>query len=301
MIDQISVLLHFIWVIPLILLIAYIGSPRFKGTMGESRVQRLLQSMLQKNQYTILNNVVIPSGGGTVQIDHLVISQFRIFVIETVFLRGTISGAEFQDRWKQHRHGRFTRFDNPLHKNYLNIQALERLLQLPESRFYSIVVFAGHKGFKGTTPPHVVPVDKLIPQIRKRNEKLLSAEKASESLKTIEEARLGRGGTLIADPWTWLRLALVVLLLVAGWYAFGGALQEQIDRFEERVEMKSAPEAFHPDGRRKSEQELWEDALICAYSADSGRCACYEPDGSKVDLDPGKCKSLSERGSILKQ
>jgi len=296
-----SVFLHLIWVIPLIFLIAYIGSPRFRGTMGQSRVRRLLSAMLQRNQYTILNDVTIPSGGGTVQIDHLVISQFRIFVIETVFRRGLISGSEFQDRWKQHRHGRFTRFDNPLHQNYLRIQALERLLQLPESRFYSIVVFAGHKGFKGKAPPHVVPVEKLIPLIRKRNEKLLSPEKAGQALKIIEEARLGARKAFPGDPWSWLRLALVVLLLVAGWFAFGGEVQNQIDRFEERVEMRSAPEKFQSDGRRKSEQELWEDSLVCAYSADSGRCACYEPDGSKVDLKPGKCKSLSERGSILYQ
>ena len=100
-----SVFLHLIWVIPLIFLIAYIGSPRFRGTMGQSRFRRLLSALLQRNQYTILNDVTIPSGGGTVRIDHLVISQFRIFVIETVFRRGIISGAEFQDRWKQHRHG----------------------------------------------------------------------------------------------------------------------------------------------------------------------------------------------------
>jgi hypothetical protein len=296
-----SVLLHLIWVIPLIFLIAYIGSPRFRGTMGQSRVRRLLSAMLQRNHYTILNDVTIPSGGGTVQIDHLVISQFRIFVIETVFRHGIISGAEFQDRWKQHRHGRFTRFDNPLHQNFLRIQALERLLQLPESRFYSIVVFAGHKGFKGTVPPHVVPVEKLIPLIRKRNEKLLSPEAASQALKKIEEARLGARKAFPGDAWSWLRLALVVLLLVAGWFAFGGEVQKQIDRFEERVEMRSAPEKFHADGQRKSEQEFWEDSLACAYSADSGRCVCYEPDGSKVDLKPGKCKSLSERGSILNQ
>ena len=116
-------------------------------------------------------------------------------------------------------------------------------------RFYSIVVFAGHKGFKGTVPPHAVPVEKLIPLIRKRNEKLLSPEAASQVLKKIEEARLGVGKAFPGDAWSWLRLALVVLLLVAGWFAFGGEVQKQIDRFEERVEMRSAPEKFHADGQ----------------------------------------------------
>jgi hypothetical protein len=295
------VFLHFFWVIPLVLLIAYIGSPRFRGTIGQSRVRRLLSAMLQKNQYTVLNDLTIPSGGGTAHIDHLVVSQFGIFVIETVYRRGTISGTEFQDRWKQSRFGRFTRFDNPVHQNFLQIQALERLLQLPESRFHSIVVFTGHSGFKGTMPGNVVTVEKLIPHIRKRQEKRLSPEKASLALKQLDELRLNQRRGFLHDPWLLLRFALLVALLVAGWFAFGNELQKIVSGLQERVEMKSAPEKFHADGRRKSERDLWEDALRCAYSIDGGRCACYEPDGSKVELEPEKCQSLSERGSILKQ
>lgn len=296
-----SVFLHFVWVIPLIVLIAYVGSPRFRGTIGETRVRRLLSAMLQKNQYTVLNDLTIPSGGGTAHIDHLVVSQFGIFVIETEYRRGTISGTEFQDRWKQLRFGRFTRFDNPVHRNFLHIQALERLLQLPESCFHSIVVFTGQRGFKGTMPGKVIPVEKLIPYIRKCQQKKLTPEKASTALKQLDELRLGSHRGVLTDPWSLLRLAMIVALIVAGWFAFGGELQKLVSGLQEREEMRSAPEKFHADGHRKSEQELWEDALVCAYSADSGRCACYEPDGSKVDMEAARCQSLSERGSVLKQ
>ena len=296
-----SVFLHFLWVIPLVVLIGYVGSPRFRGTIGETRVRRILTAMLQKNQYTVLNDLTIPSGGGTAHIDHLVVSQFGIFVIETAYRRGTISGTEYQDRWKQVRFGRITRFDNPVHQNFLHIQALQRLLQLPESRFHSVVAFAGHNEFKGARPGNLVPVEKLIPYIRKRQEKRLAPEEASLALKQLDELRLNSRRGAVMDPWSLLRLAMIVVLFVAGWFAFGGELQKLDSGLQERMEMKSAPEKFHADGRRKSEQELWEDALVCAYSVDSARCACYEPDGSRVDLEPGKCKSLSERGSILKQ
>ena len=296
-----SVFLHFVWVIPLIVLIAYVGSPRFRGTIGETRVRRLLSAMLQKNQYTVLNDLTIPSGGGTAHIDHLVVSQFGIFVIETEYRRGTISGTEFQDRWKQLRFGRFTRFDNPVHQNFLHVQALERLLQLPESCFHSIVVFTGQRGFKGTMPGNVIPVEKLIPYIRKCQQKKLTPEKASTALKQLDELRLGSHRSVLTDRWFLLRLTMIVALIVAGWFAFGGELQKLASGLQEREEMRSAPEKFHTDGRRKSEQELWEDALVCAYSVDSGRCACYEPDGSKVDMEAARCQSLSERGSVLKQ
>ena len=295
------VFLHFLWLIPLILLIAYLGSPRFKGTMGEARVGRLLAVMLESNRYTVFNKVIIPSNGGTVQIDHVVISKFGIFVIETVFVRGWISGAEFQDRWKQHRFKNSTQFPNPMHQNHMNVQALARLLQLPESRFRSVVVFMGHRGFKKSMPFNVLPAEKLISYIRKRTENILAEDQARQALKGLEQARLSSRRGLLADPWVLLRLALIIVLMAGAWAAFHVELGQLINAMKKRSEMRSSPEKFHPDGQPKTEQELWQDSLICAWSVDSERCSCYEPGGSKVDLDPEKCRSLAEKGSILKQ
>ena len=295
------VFLHFIWLIPLIVLIAYLGSPRFKGTIGEVRVGRLLVSMLERNRYTVLNRVILPSNGGTVQIDHVVTSKFGIFVIETIFLRGWISGAEFQDRWMQHRFNRFTRFDNPMHRNHLKVQALARLLQLPESRFHSVVVFLGHRGFKSSMPFNVLPAEKLISYIRKRTDNILAEDQARQALTELEQARLRPRLGLMADPWVLLRLVLVVVLLAGAWVAFHEELGRWANTMKEHSQMRSSPEKFHPDGRPKTEQERWQDSLICAWSEDSGRCSCYQPDGSKVDLDPEKCRSLAQRGSILTQ
>lgn len=293
--------LHLIWVIPLVFLIAYIGSPRSRGTIGESQVGRNLLANLQKNQYTVFNDLKIPSGGGTIQIDHLVVSQFGIFVIETVYKKGTISGTASQDRWKQYRFGRFTLFDNPLQQNYLAIKSLEVLLHLPHSHFHSIVVLTGINSFRQKMPEQVIPVEKLIPVIRKHNRKLLLPDTANRVLGQISDARLNSHGRNLFNSWSLFRLMLIVVLLAGSWFAFSGEFKKLNKLMQEQLERKSAPEKFHADGRRKSSQELWEDALRCAYSADTGRCACYEPDGSKIDLGPEKCQSLSERGSILKR
>jgi restriction system protein len=296
-----SVFLHFLWLIPLILLIAYLGSPRFKGTMGEARVGRLLATMLERNRYTVFNNLILPSNGGTVQIDHVVISKFGIFVIETEFRGGWISGAEFQDRWAQHRFKSSTRFQNPMHLNHLNVEALARLLQLPESKFHYVVVFMGHRGFKKSMPFNVMPAEKLISYIRKRTEPKLAEDQARQALTRLEQARLRPRPGLLADPWVLLRLVLIVALLAGAWAAFHAELGQWVNTMKERSEMRSSPGKFHPDGRLKTEQELWQDSLICAWSVDGGRCSCYEPGGSKVDLGLEKCRSLAEKGSILKQ
>ena len=39
-------MLHLLWIIPLLLLIVFISSPRFRGDIAESRVRRLLRTGL---------------------------------------------------------------------------------------------------------------------------------------------------------------------------------------------------------------------------------------------------------------
>jgi len=294
-------LAHLLWIIPLVLLIAYLGSPRCTGTIGQTRTRRLLSTALEKNLYTVLNDFSLPAGGGTAKLDHVVVSQFGIFVIQSIHRRGWISAGEFQDRWKQSSMGRASRFDNPVHQNILRVQVLERLLDLPRSRFHSIVVFSGQKGFKSGKPPGVVETPKLVSLIRARREKLLSPEQANGVLKTILNARLKHRMDIFTDPWKWLRIVLVIGLSTGIFYVYSSDIKQAIAEIERKAEMRSSPDRFHPDGRPKNEQEIWEDSLLCSYSDDTGRCSCYEPKGEKVDIGAEKCQSLAERGSILRQ
>ena len=77
------------------------------------------------------DDLVLPSGGGTIEIDHVVVSKFGIFVIESLQARGRVSGTEVQDRWKESSLGRTRRFDNPVYRNRLQAQALSKLLEMP--------------------------------------------------------------------------------------------------------------------------------------------------------------------------
>ena len=48
----------------------YVGSPGFKGSVGERRVNKGLQRSLPEQDYTIVSDLTLPSQGGTTQIDH---------------------------------------------------------------------------------------------------------------------------------------------------------------------------------------------------------------------------------------
>jgi len=300
--SEISLLLmHLLWIIPLLLLFAYVGSPRFRGTMGEDRVHRLLTAALPRSQYTILRGIVIPSGGGTRRIPILVISQFGVFVIQPVHRPGRITGARAQDLWSQRKWGRLHRFDNPMHQNELNVQALERLLDRPGVWFHPLVIFSSESYFTGTSPEDVIPAEKLIPLIKRRGQKLMEPEVCSQVLTAVEKARLDRGRRYYLDRWTVVRWSLLALLLAGCWIAFETQMRAVNASIQRQIKVIKSPEQFHPDGSQKSEQELWESSLICAYSADTGRCACYEPSGNRAEVGTEKCQDLAEKDSVLKR
>ena len=293
--------MHAFWIVPLILLIVFIASPRFRGDIAETRVRRILAAGLEKNRYTIFNDVTLPAGGGTIHIDHIVVSRLGIFVIESQHASGWVSGSEFQENWKQYHLRRFTRFDNPMHRNALQLEALESLLKVPASKLHPVVVMVGQKGFKTPVPGNVLQPEKLIAYMRKKAHPILDGDQADRLLKAIEDARLRPDNRMYVGKWTLVQIFLLVVLIAGAYLAFRDDIANLQQEYAERKEKDASPEMFHQDGSRKSERELWEDSLLCAYSSDSGRCRCYEPDGSRAEIGHEACRSLAERGSVLKQ
>ena len=296
-----NVFLHLSWIAPLVLLIAFMSSPRFRGDIAESRVRRLLAAGLGKNLYTTFNDLVVPSGGGTTAIDHVIVSRFGIFVIESCFVRGWISGTAVQAQWRQHRWPRPRQFDNPVHRNRLQLEALQRLLDYPARAFIPIVVLVGHKGVKTPMPETVVEPERLLAAIRKRSRHELTAEQANQALQKISAARLRPPEGWASKRWFLLRGALALILLAGLWLAFRDDLGRIAAELNQAQERRAAPELFHPDGSPKTEREIWEDSLRCAHSPDTGRCSCIDPGGGRADVSAETCRALANRGSILER
>ena len=107
--------------------VRYISSPTFKGATGERRVNARLNLDLSNEDYTIMNDITLPVSGGTTQIDHVVISQNGIFVIETKNMTGWIFGGADQSRWTQTIRRHKSQFQNPLRQT-INISKPARPL-----------------------------------------------------------------------------------------------------------------------------------------------------------------------------
>ena len=95
-----------ILVVALIVWNIIMSSPDNIGKVGERKVSRKLNWL--SKEYITLNDIMIPTEYGTTQIDHVVVSPYGIFVIETKNYKGWILGDERADEWTQSLLGKKT-------------------------------------------------------------------------------------------------------------------------------------------------------------------------------------------------
>ncbi len=84
-----------------------------KGWFEERIAALSLWLFLDRRIYRRFHDVIIPSPNGTTQIDHLLISPFGLFLIETKNFKGWIFGSEDQANWTQSIFGKKRRFEIP--------------------------------------------------------------------------------------------------------------------------------------------------------------------------------------------
>lgn len=175
----------FLLVIPLLFLKAFLQNPKVKGRIGERAVRSVIGKDLDEETYIEFHDLIIPSRSGTTQIDHIYVSVFGIFVIETKNYTGWIFGSEKQSKWTQVVYKQKHYFQNPLHQNYAHIKALSELLQLPEEKFHSMVVFLGDCELKTQMPPNVCRIRQAASYIRRFQTTLLLPQEIEAAIAVL--------------------------------------------------------------------------------------------------------------------
>lgn len=169
-------------------------SPEDLGELGEHAVNEGLSSYLDKNVYRLIEDVTLPVGDGTTQIDHLVVSRYGVFVIETKGMIGWIFGHPDHLRWTQVIYGDRHRFQNPIRQNYRHVKAVRDLLYLSRIQVIGVVAFAGDCEFKTPMPPAVVRgVSELVDFIRSRRAIVIDEDDLPRLIEDIQAARLAPG------------------------------------------------------------------------------------------------------------
>lgn len=162
-----------------------------RGKLGEKKVSRIL-SHLPENEYRVINNLIIPNGlNKTSQIDHIVISEYGIFVIETKNYNGWIYGSENSEYWSQKIYRKEFKFYNPIFQNIGHINAIMKILQGYESsQFISIITFSRKAQLKSNFPDYVIYFDKILNFIRQYREKVISTNDVDGIFDKLMSAKL---------------------------------------------------------------------------------------------------------------
>nr|NIV16857.1 NERD domain-containing protein [Woeseiaceae bacterium] len=159
---------------------AYRRSPTTKGARGESRVNSVLHQNLPPREYKVFHDIILDTGWGLTQIDHIVVSRYGIFVIETKNFSGWIFGDAKSKQWTQIIYRNKSRFQNPLHQNYKHAKAVESFLSLGRRYVHSVVVFAGNAKFKTDLPDNVIHLHDLCPYVLSYQDLILGTNRVRE-------------------------------------------------------------------------------------------------------------------------
>nr|WP_320011292.1 nuclease-related domain-containing protein [uncultured Desulfobulbus sp.] len=173
----------------IILVTFFLKSSWFKGAIGEFKVNSIIKKRLNKVDYKILKDVLLPAENGTTQIDHIIVSKYGIFVIETKNFSNWIF-SNVGPFWTQVIYKKKYKFQNPIRQNYKHVKTIERLLGEPEKNIINVVVFAGDCEFKTDVPNGVVKLRRLISYINSFQDQVIDDNQVENYVGKIENYRL---------------------------------------------------------------------------------------------------------------
>lgn len=154
-------------------------------------LMRSLQLHFAAPDYHLMNNVTLRLKDGTTQVDHVLVSRFGVFVIETKDYKGWIFADPKQANWTQVIFKRKFRFQNPIFQNYKHLRAVQAALDfLPADAVQSVVVFTGDAEFKTKIPTGVFSIARFIAHIKDQTEEVLSLNRVQFCVGRLESSRL---------------------------------------------------------------------------------------------------------------
>jgi len=169
---------------------------KLKGWTGELKT-RFINSLFLSAEYKVFNNIIIRTERGSTQIDHVIVSPYGLFAVETKNKTGKIYGDEKQRQWTAVIYNKKYRFQNPLHQNHAHTMSLAEYLGIEHKKIHSLVIFWGDCEFKTPMPNNVCKGGILSSEfrdyIRGKKQVLLSLEMVDSICTKLNAAKEGSG------------------------------------------------------------------------------------------------------------
>ena len=162
---------------------------QFTGWFGELKTVIAKKLFLRSSDYVDINDVTIRTRRGTSQIDHVIISRYGVFVVETKTMSGWIFGREDAPFWTKTNRRNKLRFQNPLHQNASHIRALSNAARIPPEKMHSVVVFRGNCSLRTQMPPNVL-TGGCVTYVNSKRQVLFTEDEVKRIVATIKAVML---------------------------------------------------------------------------------------------------------------
>lgn len=159
---------------------------KIRGWFGEKKTTFKMWLSLNAKVYRRFHDFIIPAKNGTTQIDHLLVSPYGLFIVETKNRKGWIFGSEGQQKWTQSLYGKNYSFQNPIRQTFRQKKVLSEFLTINESIIHTVIYFVGDCKFKTQLPANVIN-SRLDKYIKKFNNRVLPPEEINRILGVLEQ------------------------------------------------------------------------------------------------------------------
>lgn len=181
-------ILGIVCVIVLKLAIELAKIPAVRGKYGEWFISAVMKMTLPKEDYVVLNDVYLPlEDGTTTQIDHIIVSRYGIFVVETKNYSGWIFADANSKVWTQTIYRKKNTFQNPIRQNYKHVCAIADNLQIDKRYLKGMVVFIGGSQFKTAKPEAVVYPCEIGTYVKSFRQEIIKDDQVPEIADVILE------------------------------------------------------------------------------------------------------------------
>ena len=171
---------------------AFLTSRRGPEKRAARKMRKLIGSVLDPATYRPFHDVAFQTREGAVRIDHVLVSPFGVFVIESMDERGEIAGKAFDPDWTRTFRGETTKFPNPLRPNFNRKLALGNLAGIGEDKLFSAIAFTDEARFAHPMPDNVTRGKGLADYITSRKTPILTASDIEAVTARIAETMSGR-------------------------------------------------------------------------------------------------------------
>lgn len=161
-----------------------------RGEECEAEVSRQLRQLAIKS-YVLFENLILPSGGNTshTEIDHVIVSPYGIFCIETKSHQGLIFGSKDGEHWTQCIGSQTHKFYSPLRQNYKHTKALEQLLGADiKAPIHSYGVFPNASKLTVDSANVTIDIAEISEKISKHKQVIYNLHECERILKTLAYA-----------------------------------------------------------------------------------------------------------------